>query len=51
MLLYTERQLEESYKIYRTHQVKKDLAFMSLENFREMFESLMEAVWNEVQHD
>ena len=55
MLLYTERQLEEAYKIYRTHQVKKDLSFLSLENFRAMFEDmglkLMEAMFNEIQHD
>ena len=52
MFLYTEKQLEEAYKVYRTHQIRQDLSFMSLENFREMFEDLgiklMEGIFNEV---
>ena len=44
MLLYTEEQLEQAYKIYRLHQVKVDLSFMTLENFRNLFEQLAEEV-------
>jgi hypothetical protein len=44
MLLYTEEQLEQAYKIYRLHQVKVDLGFMTLENFRNLFEQLAEEV-------
>ena len=44
MLLYTEEQLEEAYGIYRYHQIKLDLGFMTLENFRNLFEQLAEEV-------
>lgn len=44
MLLYTEEQLEQAYKIYRLHQVKVDLGFMTLENFRNLFEQFIEEV-------
>jgi len=42
MLLYTEEQLESAYDIYRTHQVRQDLSFMSLEHFRLFYEQLVE---------
>jgi hypothetical protein len=44
MLLYTEEQLEEAYGIYRYHQIKLDLGFMKLENFRNLFEQFIEDV-------
>ena len=44
MLLYTEEQLEKGYEVYRTHQVRQDLGFMSLEHFRLMYEELAEEV-------
>ena len=44
MLLYTEEQLESAYDIYRTHQVRQDLSFMSLEHFRLFYEQLVEEV-------
>ena len=44
MLLYTEEQLEEAYGIYRLHQIRLDLGFMTLENFRNLFEQLVEEV-------
>ena len=44
MLLYTEEQLERAYDIYRSHQAKQDLSFMSLENFRIFYEQLAEEV-------
>jgi hypothetical protein len=44
MLLYTEKQLEDSYKIYRLHQIKQDLSCMSLDNFRKLYEKLAEEI-------
>ena len=44
MLLYTEEQLESAYDIYRTHQARQDLSFMSLEHFRLFYEQLAEEV-------
>ena len=44
MLLYTEEQLENAYDIYRTHQARQDLGFMSLEHFRLFYEQLAEEV-------
>ena len=44
MLLYTEEQLEKAYQIYRLKQIRLDLGFMKLENFRDLFEQLAEEV-------
>ena len=44
MLLYTEEQLMDAYNIYRVKQIKLDLGFMTLENFRSLFEQLAEEV-------
>jgi hypothetical protein len=44
MLLYTEEQLEKAYEVYRLHQIRQDLGFMSLEHFRLMYEQLAEEV-------
>jgi len=41
MILYTEIQLEKAYKVYRIHQIEKDLGFMQLEDFRRLYEDLM----------
>jgi len=54
MLLYTEEQFEKAYEIYRVYQIKQDLSFMVLENFRKLYEELAEeilkkdglSVWN-----
>ena len=46
MILYLEKQLEAAYKIYRLNQVKKDMSFMKLEDFRVMFEDIMEVVYS-----
>tara|TARA_Y100001951_G_C11163903_1_gene196364 strand:+ start:407 stop:574 length:168 start_codon:yes stop_codon:yes gene_type:complete len=55
MLLYTETQLGRAYKAYQRHQIKQDLAFMTLENFRFLFEDIqitvLEGVLNEIQYD
>ena len=44
MLLYTEEQLEKAYEVYRVHQIRQDLGFMSLEHFRLMYEKLADEV-------
>jgi hypothetical protein len=44
MLLYTEEQLEKAYALYRVKQIRLDLGFMKLENFRSLFEQLAEEV-------
>jgi|TARA_B100000900_G_scaffold323731_1_gene283315 hypothetical protein len=41
MILYTEEQLEKAYKIYRIHQIEKDLGFMQLKDFRILYEDLV----------
>ena len=46
MILYLEKQLEDAYKIYRLNQVKKDMSFLKLEDFRVMFEDIMEVVYS-----
>jgi hypothetical protein len=46
MVLYTEKQLEIAYNIYRMHQVRQDLSFMELENFRRLYEELMAEAFN-----
>jgi len=48
MLLYTETQLENTYNIYRLHQAKHDLPFITLENFRYMFEEIFQEIYKEV---
>ena len=47
MILYTEEQLENAYNVYRTHQIKQDMSFLKLEDFRLMFEEIMEWVYYE----
>ena len=47
LLLYTEEQLEQAYEIYRVHQIKQDLSFMVLENFRKLYEELAEGILEE----
>ena len=44
MILYTEIQLEKAYKVYRLHQLGQGLNFMELENFRKLYESLLEEI-------
>jgi hypothetical protein len=44
MLLYTEEQFEKAYEIYRVYQIKQDLSFMVLENFRKLYEELAEEI-------
>ena len=45
MILYLETQLEACYKQYCKHQIKQNMPFMSLEDFRNMFEDLMAEIY------
>jgi hypothetical protein len=45
MLLYTEQQFEIAYNIYRMHQIGQGLGFMKLENFRRLYEELLEEAY------
>ncbi len=47
MILYLEEQLEAAYKKYCKHQAKQDMSFMSLDDFRNMFEDLMAVVYQD----
>ena len=47
MILYLEEQLEAAYRKYCKHQSKQDKPFMSLDDFRNMFEDLMAIVYQE----
>ena len=47
MILYTEGQLENCYRHYCLHQVRKDFPFMKLEDFRAMFEDMMLIIYSE----
>jgi len=48
MILYTEKQLEDSYNVYRRIQIKNDMAFVSLDNFRVMFEQILEILYRDM---
>ena len=47
MILYLEEQLEAAYRKYCMHQSKQDMPFMSLDDFRNMFEEIMAIVYQE----
>ena len=51
MILYTEKQLENAYYVYRKHQAKQDMSFLKLEDFRLMFEEIMEWVYDESEEE
>ena len=51
MILYTEEQLENAYNVYRRHQITQDMSFLKLEDFRLMFEEIMEWVYYEPEED
>ena len=45
MILYLETQLDEAYNVYMKNSMKNDKPYMSKEEFRTMFEELMELVY------
>lgn len=47
MILYTEEVLEDCYKIYRLHQMRKDVPFIMKEDFRVLFEEIMNRIYEE----
>jgi hypothetical protein len=47
MLLYSEEQLENCYRIYCLFQGRNDMGFVSLEDFRILFEDLMGTIYGE----
>ena len=51
MLLYLEDQLEQCYRQYCLHQIRQDMPFMSLEDFRSMFEDMMEVIYTEEEEE
>ncbi len=51
MILYLEDQLEQCYRKYCLHQVKQDMPFMSLEDYRYMFEDMMEVIYKDDDGD
>jgi hypothetical protein len=48
MILYLEEQLDKAYDVYRRLQIKQDASFVSKENFRPMFEELMEIAFADI---
>ena len=51
MILYLEDQLEECFRQYCLHQVRQHMPFMSLEDFRNMFEDLMAVIYKDDDGD
>ena len=51
MILYTEKQLEDCYRQYCLHQVRHDMPFMKLEDFRYMFEDIMEVAYKDSEEE
>ena len=51
MILYTEEQLENCYRIYRLHQVRQDMSFVTLEDFRNMFEDIMQEAYKDPKEE
>lgn len=49
MLLYTEKQLEESYREYCLFQGNNEMGFVSLEDFRILFENLLTKVYEDIE--
>ena len=42
MILYTEQQLNKSFKIYNKKRLKAGMSMISLDNYRPLFEKKME---------
>ena len=47
MILYTEKQLEDAYRKYCYHHIKKVFSFMKLEDFRSLFEDMMVTIYQD----
>jgi len=51
MILYLEKQLEDCYRQYCLHQVRHDMPFMQLEDFRNMFEDIMKMAYKDSEEE
>jgi len=51
MILYTEKQLENCYRQYCLYQVRHDMPFMQLEDFRLMFEDIMQEAYKDPEEE
>ena len=51
MILYTENQLENCYRQYCLYQVRHDMPFMQLEDFRLMFEDIMQEAYKDPEEE
>jgi len=51
MILYLEDQLEGCYRQYCLHQSRHDMSFMTLDDFRNMFEDLMEVIYKDEEDE
>jgi hypothetical protein len=50
-LLYTDELLDMVYRIYAKHQGKHNVPFITLENFKEMFEEQQTAIYQQQIED
>ena len=48
MVLYTEKQLEDCYQEYRRMQIRRDMSFVTLEEFRELVEDIMHILYKDL---
>ena len=48
MILYLETQLDKAYNVYMKNSMKQNKPYMNKEEFRTMFEELMEIVYENV---
>tara|TARA_B100001063_G_C16466029_1_gene405487 strand:- start:330 stop:479 length:150 start_codon:yes stop_codon:yes gene_type:complete len=48
MILYLETQLDKAYNVYMKNSMKQSKPYMTKEEFRTMFEELMEVVYENV---
>jgi len=47
LVLYTEKQLQASYDVYRRHQALHDQPFIAHDDFRTMYEEMMAAFYKQ----
>ncbi len=50
-ILYTDELLDMVYRIYAKHQGKHNVPFITLENFKDMFEEQQTAIYQQQMED
>jgi hypothetical protein len=50
-ILYTDELLDMVYRIYAKHQGKHNVPFITLENFKDMFEEQQTAIYHQQMED